>query len=127
METHASTATKFLDIFVIIQNNAFMPEIFTMLVDDVHKSPQYPRDIKYPALPIGGLPVVFNAQTPLEDYAIPSTQKNMTPSIFYLDEGIMLFFRVPVDSANLESMVLDNYYGPSDFVSGGSDVPPFLF
>lgn len=120
------SSQKFLDIFVVINHNALMPEVFTMVVNDVSQKPQYPQGVDYPALPISGVPAVFDTnQNPTPSRMQGSNY--LTPAIFYLDGGIMLFFRVPLAEANAEQYFCDNYFGPQDLMGGGLDIPPFLF
>ena len=123
------SGSKYLDIFVIINNNALMPEVFTMVVDDVTDKPQYPNNIDYPALPIAGVPDIIHNDLAGQPFKAPTMQQmaGATPSIFYLEEGIMLFFRVPLASNSFEHLFNDNYFGPQDLMGGNNNLPPFFF
>ncbi len=92
-----------------------------------NKGPQFPKNIKYQALPIGGVPATIRPedQYEAENYQKPNTQSYLTPSIFYLEDGIMLFFRVPITDDSLEKLFTDNYFGPNDFTNN-SDLPMFF-
>lgn len=128
--TEQATAHKFLDIFVVINNNALMPEVFTMVVNDLGEKPRYPHDIDYPALPIAGLPDIVRPKAPVtEEFSLPQPQTGyLAPAIFYLEDGIMLFFRVPFTESLINPLFCDNYFGPQDLMgNGGVDLPPFFF
>lgn len=125
MNTKQAVAQTFLDIFVIIGNTSLMPEVFTMIVTDEGAEPQYPRDVTHPALPIAGLPVPLAQNLQSQKSGLAGDTRFGAPAIFYLDEGVMLFFRVPIEQETFKSVFSDNYFGPQDFI-GGNTIPPFF-
>lgn len=118
----------FLDIFIIVNNHAFMPEVFTMIVNgEPNTPPTYPKNTAYKALPIGGVPGMCNGPTAQTSQKSAERQSYLTPAIFYLEEGIMLFFRIPLSDESIEALFCDNYFGPQDFINGnGGNVMPFF-
>jgi hypothetical protein len=121
------TAQTFLDIFVIVNNSSLMPEVFTMIVNGDSPSqypPNFPSDLRYKGLPIGGVPSVIDKNISQSNPSIANGY--LTPSIFYLEDGIMLFFRVPLTDESMERLFTDNYFGPNDYNNGGELPMMFL-